>query len=144
MPSFRSHQHAHTVAPPSHLWMRKILLLALAGGCASVPKPSDVPYGPPGSLVVSVTDTAGKPRYAVNTYFAEDKRVTSEVVMWSNAGVWRDSLGFARMGAWRPGAYTLVIRSLGFEKQQHAHLIRAGVTDTLRIVIRVAKIPYGY
>jgi hypothetical protein len=102
--------------------------------CAPHPK-SDIPYGGVGSLVVVVADSAGVPRVS-NTYLAEDPRITSEVVMWGHAGVWADEKGVARLGAWRPGKYTLVVRTLGYYQERKSVTLRAGQADTVRIVLR--------
>jgi len=75
-----------------------------------------------------------------NTYFAEDLRVTSEVVMWGNAGVWADEKGVAHMGAWRPGKYTLIVRRLGYYQERRALSLSAGKIDTLRVTLRPMNI----
>ncbi len=108
--------------------------IAFLGACA--PHPAwEIPYGGVGSLVVVVADSAGVPRIA-NTYFAEDPRVTSDVVVWGNAGVWADENGIARLGGWRPGKYTLVVRTLGYYQERRSVRLVAGRVDTVKIALR--------
>lgn len=95
-----------------------------------------IPLGGVGTLVVVVADSTGAPRNGVNAYLTEDPRVTSDVVMYGKAGSWSDEKGVARLGAWRPGKYTLVVRSIGYFQEMRFILLSAGRADTVRIVIR--------
>jgi hypothetical protein len=105
-------------------------LLACAGH-----RVAGIPHGGVGSLVVLVADSAGVPRIA-NAYFAEDPRVTTDVVMWGHAGVWADEEGVAHLGGWRPGKYTLVVRTLGYYQERRSVVLIAGRVDTVRIALR--------
>ena len=86
--------------------------------------------------MVVVADSTGAPRNGANAYLAEDPRVTSDVVMYGKAGSWSDEKGVAHLGAWRPGKYTLVVRSIGYFQEMRSILLSAGRADTVRIVIR--------
>jgi hypothetical protein len=112
----------------------KVVCIAFLAGCAAH-RVAAIPYGGVGSLVVLVADSAGVPRIA-NAYFVEDPRVTTEVVMWGHAGVWADEKGVARLGAWRPGKYSLVVRTLGYYQERRSVLLIAGRVDTVRIALR--------
>ena len=96
---------------------------------------ASIPSGGVGSLVVLVADSAGVPRIA-NAYFVEDPRVTTDVVMWGHAGVWADEKGVARLGGWRPGKYSLIVRTLGYYQERRSVLLIAGKVDTVRIALR--------
>ena len=95
-----------------------------------------VPLGGVGTLVVLITDSTGAPR-AANAYLAEDLRVTSDVVGSGKAGVGADEKeGVARLGAWRPGKYTLVVRRIGYFQEIRSIQLSARRADTVRIVLR--------
>lgn len=100
---------------------------------------AEIPYGGVGSLVVLVADSTGAPR-AANAFFAQDLRVTSEVVTWGRAGVWADEKGVAHLGAWRPGKYTLVVRRIGYYPERRAVSLSAGKVDTVRITLKTMNI----
>jgi hypothetical protein len=95
-----------------------------------------VPHGGVGTLVVLVADTTGSPRNGANAYLTEDPHVTSDVVLEGKAGAWSDEKGVARLGAWRPGKYTLVVRSIGYFQEMRSILLSAGRADTVRVVLR--------
>ena len=101
-----------------------------------VPQRTSVtPYGGVGTLVAIIVDSTGVGRVA-NAYLVEDPRVTPEVILRGNAGVWADDKGVARLGTWSPGEYTLVIRGLGYYQQRRSVTLRAGRADTVRITVR--------
>jgi hypothetical protein len=56
--------------------------------------------------------------------------------MYGKAGAWADEKGVARLGAWRPGKYTLVVRIIGFDPETRAVTLSAGRSDTVRIELR--------
>ena len=60
--------------------------------------------------------------------------------MWGNAGVWADEKGVARLGAWRPGTYTLVVRRLGYYQERRAVSLSSGKVDTVRVSLRPMNI----
>lgn len=95
-----------------------------------------VPIGAVGSLVVVIADARGTPLAGANAYLAEDLRVTSDVIMYGKAGAWADERGVARLGAWRPGKYTLVVRIIGFDPETREITLSAGRADTVRIELR--------
>ena len=95
-----------------------------------------IPSGGVGTLVVVVADSTGALRDGANAYLAEDPRVTSDVVMYGKAGSWSDEKGVARLGAWRPGKYTLMIRCFGYYQQSRSVTLSAGRADTVRVVLR--------
>lgn len=119
---------------PTFRYVLKAGCIALLVACARHPA-WEIPYGGVGSLVVLVADSTGVPRIA-NAYFAEDPRVTSDVVIWGHAGVWAEEKGVARLGGWRPGKYTLVVRTLGYYQERRSVLLIAGRVDTVRIALR--------
>ncbi len=124
---------ATTLARQSSLFRMFLVVLT---GCVIQPAP-DTSIGAAGSLLVSVVESAGSPpKAAINAYLAEDLRVTSEIVGQGRAGAWTDSTGVANLGAWRPGNYTLVVRAPGFIEERRALSIRAGMVDTVRVVVK--------
>lgn len=124
---------ATTLARHSQLFR---MFLVILPACVIQPPPN-TSIGAAGSLLVSVVDSAGSPpKAAINAYIAEDLRVTSEIVSRGRAGAWTDSTGVANLGAWRPGNYTLVVRAPGFREERRALTIRAGVVDTVRVVVK--------
>lgn len=121
--------------------MKPIYRHVLIVGCIALPAACsrhpawEIPYGGVGSLVVLVADSTGMPRVA-NVYFAEDPRVTSDVIIGGHAGVWADEMGVALLGGWRPGKYTLVVRTLGYYQERRSVQLIAGRVDTVKIALR--------
>jgi len=99
-----------------------------------------VSLGGVGTLVVVITDSTGSPR-AANAYLAEDPRLASGAVTYGTAGVWADEKeGVARLGTWRPGKYTLVVRRIGYNLATRSVTLSAGRADTVRIELRPSNI----
>lgn len=100
----------------SSMKLRTLILLGILLAACARQRASQVPVvhlGGVGTLVVVITDSAGTPR-AANAYLAEDPRLASGAVTYGTAGVWADEKeGVARLGTWRPGKYTLVVRRIG-------------------------------
>ena len=83
-------------------------------------------------VVAIVTDTSGTPKSSVNAYMAEDMR--------GNPGVLTDESGTARLGTWRPGTYTLIVRRAGYFTEKRKLTLRSGVSDTVRFRLRAVWI----
>jgi hypothetical protein len=119
--------------------LRTLVLLGIPLASCAPQRASQVPLVPlggDGSLVVVITDSSGSPR-AGNAYLAEDPRLASGAVTYGTAGAWADEKeGVARLGTWRPGKYTLVVRRIGYELQTRSVTLSAGRADTVRIVLR--------
>jgi hypothetical protein len=123
--------------------LRRVALLGILLASCVRQRASQVPLIPSGgvgTLVVVVADSTGAPRNGANAYLAEDPRVTSDVVMYGKAGSWSDEKGVARLGAWRPGKYTLVVRSIGYFQEMRSITLSAGRADTVRIELRPSNV----
>ncbi len=112
----------------------------LGTACTHSPILHDIPLGPSGSVAVFVADSAGAARNRANAYLAEDLRITSDAVNRKQAGVWTDERGFASLGAWRPGEYTLIVRAIGFKKMVQPIVVRAGKTDTVNVKLSLESL----
>ena len=110
------------------------LLAMLVAFCFPQQTPT-VPRGLAATLVVTIADSSGVARVA-NAYLAEDLRVTTDLIAQGKAGVWADDKGVARLGAWRPGKYTLVVQAIGYYQERRFLALTAGGTDTVRIILR--------
>ena len=106
----------------------------LATFCALQPK-TVMPIGGVGTLVAVISNSAGRPLGA-NAYIAEDPHVTADVVAQGKAGTWADEKGIARLGDWRPGRYTLVIRAIGYSQEKRVVTLHSGQIDSVKVVLR--------
>jgi hypothetical protein len=117
--------------------LRRLTLFfaAVLVACVS-PHARAVDANTPAHVVVQVVDSAGVRRQSANAYLLEDPRVTSAVIANGNAGAWTDVNGLADLGSWPPGRYTVRVRLIGFRPETKRVTLKAGVTDTVRVILR--------